>query len=303
MSGNIIKSTVNNTGHILMAFVVIAVVLFPVLSSVAWAKGLVHVDHRSLSAPVSFAQRDADKQNSPVELFGEGLLSVTFDDGYESIYKEAYPLFQQYGIHTTQYILTGEFKNQDYMSYPQLRDLYLSGHDIACHTVTHPDLTTLDDSKLSKELHGCKDFFTSKGITIKDFASPYGHTDDKSLSMIKTIYRSHRNTNGDISKTNGISDNDVNTRQNFNPYNLIAITVRHDTSVDELRAVINYAKIHKAWVILTYHQIDDEDSTFGLKDDKLKEQLKIISNSNIRIAKIGEVMSGSVAKGYQDAAN
>lgn len=299
MSGNILKSAANRAGTALMAGVIIAVILFPVFSAVGWAKNFVHIDHRSLQPQTAFVQRAADKESFPPDLFNEGLLSVTFDDGYESIYKEAYPLFQQYGIHTTQYVISGVFSNKDYMSYAQVNDMYLSGHDIACHTVSHPDLTTLSEDQLSKELNGCKNFFAGKGITTRDFASPYGHTDDKSLAMIQSIYRSHRNTNGDITKQNGVSDADVNTAANFNPYNLIGITVRHDTSLDELKSVIDYAQTHKSWVILTYHQIDDENSTFGLNDNNLKKQLQFISQSNIRIATVGDVMSTPAAMRYQ----
>ena len=295
MSGKKIKTALNRASSILVACAIFALVLFPLYGSVTWARDFIHVDSRKLSSQAAFQQRAIDSGAGQPKLFGEGLLSVTFDDGYESVYQDAYPLMQKYGIHSTQFVLTGVFKDEHYISLAQIKDMQRAGHDIACHSVVHPDLTTLDDEDLPKELHGCQDYFKNAGIDAKDFAAPYGHTDARTLAQIRSLYRSQRNSDGDIRAVNGVSSADVNTQANFDRYNLIGITVRHDTSIEELKSVIDYAITNKAWVILTYHQIDEPDSQFGLQTNMLEAQLKFISQSPIRIITINQVMFTPVA--------
>jgi peptidoglycan/xylan/chitin deacetylase (PgdA/CDA1 family) len=53
-------------------------------------------------------------------LFGQPLLSVTFDDGWESVYTQAMPILQRDGIRTTQYVLSGTEKDPLYMSWAQI---------------------------------------------------------------------------------------------------------------------------------------------------------------------------------------
>lgn len=272
-----------------VGLILTAVILFPLVSTAAWAKELANIDSRKVTEQSKLQHRDMDNNTDP-HLFEEPLLTVTFDDGWESIYTDALPLFQKYGIRTTQYVLSGVMDDRHYMSLAQLQSLKKAGHQISCHSVNHPDLTTLDDEDLSAELIGCQDYLMGHVGLAQDFASPYGSQNDRTIDAIKQVYRSQRNTEGDI--YNGVSEDDVNLPSNFNRYNLIAVTIRSDTTEKQLKELINYGIQHKAWIILNYHQIDDQPiSEYGLTNDKLDDQLRIVSQSRVRIVTIDDVIS------------
>lgn len=245
----------------------------------------------------TFDQNDQNNQNEPViKPFNQPLITVTFDDGWESVYTQATPLLQKYGIPTTQYVLSGVEKNKGYMTFKQVKALDQAGHEIACHSVDHADLTTLNQDKLLGELANCKSTLQEKlDIQVTDFASPYGATNLATISAIKQTYGSHRNTNGDIT-TNKVDDKDVNTKQNFDRYNIIAVTIRRETTEAQLQAAIDYATAHNGWLVLNYHQIDEaqsqaDDSKFSLDSKALEMQLATINRSPIRIVTMGQALA------------
>lgn len=274
----------------LASLFVCAVVLFPLVSLGWWFKYVfIHNDPRHATPLSKFIPRKIDT-NTPPKLFKEPLLSVTFDDGWESVYTVAAPILQRTGIHTTQYLISSTIKDKNYLSVSQIKNLNAAGNEIGCHTVTHPDLTSLSDKDLFNELSGCKEALQKEyGITPIDFASPYGRYDSRTLAAIKGIYLSQRNTNGDIS--NGIDGHDVNLKDKFDPYNIIGVTVRSDTPLSEIKVALDYTIAHNGWLVLNYHQVEDNASAYGLDSESLNNQLSYISGTQVKIVTVGQVIN------------
>lgn len=247
-------------------------------------------DGRTTAALPTMQTRPADNTTDAPQPFRQPLISVTFDDGWESIYTMAMPTLSKYGIHTTQYIISGTDKESNYVSDAQIANMEVAGHEVDSHTVDHADLTTLDDAQLQTELaKSQKDLRSRFGAGVADdFASPYGSTNAHVLTEIKKYYRSHRNTDGDYS--NGVSEYDVNLQQTFDPYNIIGVTVRRDTKVSDLKKLVDYTKAHNGWLVITYHQIDESSSNFGMDADSIDKQLAYLSSTDVRIATMGQVM-------------
>lgn len=267
---------------------VCTVALFPLLGLWQTPTQFIKSDPRKVVELHTLNIRPVDANNGSPKIFMEPLISVTFDDGKESVYTQAAPLLQKYGILTTQYIISGTAKDTSYVSSQQIDSLRKAGHEIGCHTVSHPDLTTIDTTQLANELVGCKDALSRFGY-IENFASPYGHTDDKVIDQVRQHYLSHRNTNGDI--TNGVNELDINIADSFNRYNIISAAIRHDTTVEQLQTAVQYATEHNGWIVFTYHQIEDStNSTFGLDTSKLEKQLEYLSSTPIKINTISNIL-------------
>ncbi|GAC1378963.1 MAG: hypothetical protein NVSMB43_20770 [Pseudarthrobacter sp.] len=82
-----------------------------------------------------------------------GMVSVTFDDGWASQYNNALPVLNKYGIPATMYIISGSVNAvPSYMTQDQIQAFASRGDEIAAHTVTHPDLTTLTPDQVDNEL-------------------------------------------------------------------------------------------------------------------------------------------------------
>jgi len=271
-----------------------AVMVVPVWSLVELS-GFFRVEaDRSATALPAFQVRAADKDKPAPELFQEPLLSVTYDDGWESIYTHAIPILQQNGIQTTQYVLSGTADDAAYMSWAQIGSMQQAGHEIACHSVSHPDLTTLNDADLKKQVKGCKDTLTTRFGSVTNFASPYGAETGHTVNVISKTFGSQRNTNGEFS--DGIDDNDVNTAANFSRYDIVGITVRHDTTIEQLQQLLDYTRTHNAWAVLVYHQADEQESKYALDVTQMKKQLEFLSKSDMRIVTVNQALA-SLNKG------
>lgn len=108
---------------------------------------------------------------------------LTFDDGYESIYRYVYPLLKQYGYPATFSIYTknvGVDTGREHVTWDQLQEMAANPLvTISAHSVTHPqDVTVLSDANLRMEVVKSKQIIESKlGIPIHYFTYPEGKYD------------------------------------------------------------------------------------------------------------------------------
>ena len=67
-------------------------------------------------------------------------VAITFDDGYISIYETAFPMLQSFDFPFTLFLSTGPIdrRQQNYMSWEQVREMSKAGVIIANHMVEHP---------------------------------------------------------------------------------------------------------------------------------------------------------------------
>lgn len=274
----------------IVAFLVCLVVALPLFFTVfQWGKIARGDTTRKATALPAMVRRQQDVAAAP-QLFKEPLISITFDDGWKSIYTVATPLLQQYGIHSTQYILSGTEQYPGYMSWSQVDNVKKAGHEIACHSISHPDLTTIEDTELERQLQGCQtDMSQRLGAPITNFASPYGSYNAHTIDAIKKVYKSQRNINGVIA--DGISDADVNLPSNFDRYNIIGVTIRRETTIAELQQLVAYTAARNGWLVLVYHQADDGPSQYGIDPTAMKKQLAYLSGTPMRIVTIGQVIN------------
>jgi peptidoglycan/xylan/chitin deacetylase (PgdA/CDA1 family) len=96
---------------------------------------------------------------------------LSFDDGYLGQYLYAMPILEEQGW-GGQLNLKAEGSD---LSSKQVKKMYRAGWEIASHTITHPDLTTLDAATLEQELVGSKEMLEKDlGIEIVNFCYPAG---------------------------------------------------------------------------------------------------------------------------------
>lgn len=267
---------------------VFLIIVVPIFLTIRWAFDVLgNTDSRKVSKVPSLQVRAIDTSAKPIEPFKEGIISITFDDGWESVYTQALVPLQQNGLKTTQYIISGSLDDQKYMSVEQIKSMQIVGHEIGSHTVSHADLTTLDDKEISKELQDSKNELEKDFGPIKDFTSPLGAYNKYTLGKIGQYYRSQKNAEGNLSSD--ISQS-LNQAAKFEMLNLRSYSVRNNTSINDIQKLIDLAITNKAWLILTYHQIDYTNETFSVTPDNFRAQIKAVSAKPIRSATVGEVL-------------
>jgi peptidoglycan/xylan/chitin deacetylase (PgdA/CDA1 family) len=116
--------------------------------------------------------------------------SVTFDDGFESVYRLAYPILATFKVPSTIFVVVaGIGKTNEWdvrigdaphpmLSKAQILELAAAGMEIGSHTMTHPQLPELSDTELRTELldskHALEDLV---GRPVVSLAYPYGAWD------------------------------------------------------------------------------------------------------------------------------
>jgi peptidoglycan/xylan/chitin deacetylase (PgdA/CDA1 family) len=100
---------------------------------------------------------------------------ITFDDGNADNYDYAFQTMKQFGIPGAMYVVANRTASPDYLSVKQLQELIEAGWEIGSHSMTHPDLLSLDSEDLRTELLNSRLMLeTTLGAKIESFAYPYG---------------------------------------------------------------------------------------------------------------------------------
>lgn len=79
-------------------------------------------------------------------------VALTFDDGYSDAYSTARPLLQERGFVATFYIVNTFVGQPGYMDVDDLRAMRDAGMEIGAHSLSHSDLTTLNNATASAEI-------------------------------------------------------------------------------------------------------------------------------------------------------
>ncbi len=102
---------------------------------------------------------------------------ITIDDGYRSIYTEAWPRLKAAGLPFTVFIATAPIDQErpGYMTWDQIREMRDAGVTIGAHTVTHLHMPRADNDRLEREIvESNKRFAAELGTAPRLFAYPYG---------------------------------------------------------------------------------------------------------------------------------
>jgi peptidoglycan/xylan/chitin deacetylase (PgdA/CDA1 family) len=118
-----------------------------------------------------------------------GAISFNFDDGYPSHLTAAVPQLNARGLKGTFFIITGRTDVSTLAPWSAWQSIAAQGHEVASHTVTHKDLTTLSISDIEWQLstsqsainqnipgQSCNSLdypFTSSNSTIQTIAAQY----------------------------------------------------------------------------------------------------------------------------------
>lgn len=122
---------------------------------------------------------------------------ITFDDGYENNYTEAFPLLKKYGFRGNFYVVgndIGKEKNQDglkkYMSFDQIKEMHDQGMEIGSHSMSHDPLTSIKPELLPWEIYQPLNLFYQKmNFWISGIAFPNGAFNDAIIAEIRKYFK------------------------------------------------------------------------------------------------------------------
>ena len=88
---------------------------------------------------ISLADLTAYMRGEPVTLPEKPVL-ITFDDGYEDNYTQAFPVLKQEGFRAAIFMVQRNFNRKNRLSVQQIQEMEKAGIEIGSHTRSHPPL-------------------------------------------------------------------------------------------------------------------------------------------------------------------
>lgn len=193
--------------------------------------------------------------NRPKSLPNKTVL-LTFDDGYADNYENAFLPLLDHDMKATWFITTdciGEHAlwmgdktaETRMLSSNQLKEMNQQGMEIASHTCSHPDLSTLPYSNQLKELKQSKETLESIiSEKISSFAYPYGRYNQDSIKAVEqTGY------------TQACSVRSGFYRNNENPFLIRRVTIFDTDTVSTLARKLIFAENDVSWSHLSHYYL------------------------------------------------
>jgi poly-beta-1,6-N-acetyl-D-glucosamine N-deacetylase len=104
-------------------------------------------------------------------------VAITIDDGYRSVYAEAWPRLKAAGFPFTVFVATEQIDgaNRDFMTWDEIRTLAKAGVTIGSHGASHLHMTETSAAHNAAEIRASNARFVSElGAAPSVFAYPYG---------------------------------------------------------------------------------------------------------------------------------
>ena len=213
--------------------------------------------------------------------FTEGMVSLSFDDGWLSQYTNALPILQTAGIKATFFLYTQPLQENwaDFMTNTQVQDIATKGHEIGGHTVTHAHLPQLSQAKITTELTNSKTYLQNlTGKSVTSLAYPYGELNNTVKTLAQQAgYTAARGT-----------DDDVLSTAARDKYNLTGHCVERTTTIAQVKSWIDQAKANKRWYVLCFHEVRTLNDQYAITPAFLQQVVDYVKSTGIKTVTVAE---------------
>ena len=212
-----------------------------------------------------------------------GYISIVFDDGYEAVYRHALPLLRHYKLPAVFALpIHGEklakTEHRAIRPWPQWLSLSQEGHEIASHSVNHPNLTRLSAADLNFELRE-----SARQLNAVTLVYPGGAVNDAVAAAASRYYQAGRTVHY------GFETVPPKEPMRLRSYNFS----RRNFTVAKANLLALWAWLTNSWLIETYHLVDDLDETtvHNVPTKKLAQHLAFIARLPIQVKTIKEIIN------------
>lgn len=241
-------------------------------------------------APVTFHVNEVAAVPEPAS----GLVSIVFDDGWESTYIRARPYLDKYGFRAGACIIRDIVGTANYMSLAQLRNLQtMGGWDIFAHADTvanhNAGYANLENSVVEAELQGIKRWLIENGFKRRDlFAWPQGSYTASQMTMARRFFNAVRGTTGGRGGSAG-------AQETFPPGDVGRLrtwTIGNTATASEAETALNQCIAYDSWLILSFHQIVAGGAKSGTETNEsvFKEIIDKVAAKGVTVKTMAEVL-------------
>jgi len=212
----------------------------------------------------------------PAVAYPQGIVSLSFDDGYLDQYTNALPILKAAHTHGTFYVIPNDISLPDNMTPSQILAMQAADNDIASHASDHCDLVALYKNPNSATMAGtagapgvgCPDHALSEATTAQtQIANSKAQLQNMGSAPVNNFaypFGSYNSAVKQLTKNAGFLaartiDQGYNTKAS-DPYGLAVQNLDDRTRLSTVQSWIDTAVKNKVWLILVFHQIEADRS-------------------------------------------
>lgn len=132
---------------------------------------------------------------------------ITFDDGYEGVYENVFPIIKKYSIPITIYVITDNMGKPGVLTWEQAKEMQNSGLvTIASHSTNHPEFTSLSTEEAVNNVESSYKIIEENlgKQEEKIFTYPYGLCTDEQIDALKEKGYIQNLTDNKVNKSNDL---------------------------------------------------------------------------------------------------
>jgi peptidoglycan/xylan/chitin deacetylase (PgdA/CDA1 family) len=218
--------------------------------------------------------------------FSRPIVSIDFDDGWKNSYTNGFSVLNEFGYRGSANIVTDTAQNpsrynNQYMNATEIITLRDQGHKIGSHSATHANLVGLNDGQLQNEIANSKFYLEGLlGQPVNYFVTPFCSYNGIVTSYVQQFY------------TTGMRncDYDINTKSNFNPYNIKSLPILNTTTLVEIQNILSETKKNNDWLVFMYHEVKPSNGVYSVTQATLRSQMQAIKDSGIVVLPSDEAL-------------
>jgi len=212
--------------------------------------------------------------------FDQGMVTLSFDDGLPSFYANGVPILNSHNIKSTAYVLSNELGNSDSITVDQMLQMQAQGHEIGSHSKTHPDLTSISAQQMQDEIANSKKDLEALGANITTFAYPYGNWNSAADQIVKQA--------GYMGARTALMQDGGQNFKDGNPFLIKTFSIESNTTVDEMKQLIDQAIQDKAWIVFVMHRVEDSGEQYNTTPATLTAICDYINSKNVKTVTINQ---------------
>jgi peptidoglycan/xylan/chitin deacetylase (PgdA/CDA1 family) len=225
-------------------------------------------------------------RTAPFQMRNNGpMVSFTFDDVPKSAVTTGIQILNEYQARATFYVAGGLVdKWSDHwigLSADDIVGLHRGGHEIACHTFSHPRAIDLDAAAMTAEIEHNRRYLSAldSSIRLENFAYPYGLATLAYKRRLGKVFHSSRGI------LPGVNSGKVDLQ-------LLRSTPLIDRQIDAegIDRAFDEAVAKNAWLIFYSHDVETAPSPYGCSPSLLRHALQAASRRNVPIVTVADAL-------------
>jgi len=214
------------------------------------------------------------------------MVTFTFDDVPVSACEFGARILESHGARGTFYVAgrgcgTTSPDGPPCASIAQLRPIWANGHEIGCHTYSHPAVRhmTLDELKSELDRNQAVLADINGNIVLHNFAYPYGDLSVRTKRYLECRFDSCRSSHAGINS--GLADLGA-----LDAWPLQNAALDRDKIVRLVAATVQ----RRGWLIFYSHDVAEQASRFGVSPDLFEWAVSTAKRAGCVIANVAETL-------------